>query len=349
MQITPSEKIRIGLIGFGLSGRVFHATLLKALPEYEIVKVYTSRPQELATELPNAKAVTNVDEIFQDPNIDLVINTAPNAFHYTYSAAALEAGKHVVVEKPFVNTAAEGQKLLSLAIKNKKVLTVFQNRRWDADFLTVKKLIESGRLGEIRVFESHFDRLRPVPRLDKWREQIGPGTGIFYDIGSHLLDQALVLFGKPDDMHADIEIQRPNAVVDDYFHVILKYKNMRVILHSSSFTDQSPRFYIQGAQASFMKFGLDPQEDALRRGENPTHPNFGQEDKTQYGTLTTWVDSKKKTEIIPSEIGDYAAFYRNLYLHLKGESKHPPVDPAQSLEVIRWIESAHASAKKLNR
>lgn len=210
------KKFKVGLIGFGLSGKVFHAPLMKAHGGYEIELVSTSRADEVRALLPQAKVTKDPKEIIQHKDLDLIVNCAPNQFHYSYSAAALDAGKNVVVEKPFANSVDEGKKLISLAESAGKTLSVFHNRRWDSDFLTAQKLILSGTLGEIKQFESHMDRWRPAFRVERWREQALAGSGLFYDLGSHLIDQALSLFGEPEYVAADIAVQKQGGSADDY-------------------------------------------------------------------------------------------------------------------------------------
>jgi scyllo-inositol 2-dehydrogenase (NADP+) len=329
------EKLNVGLIGFGLSGKVFHAPLLNALPGFEVTKVFSSRTSEVLEAFPRAQVVRDVQEIVNDPGIDLVINCAPNSHHYSYSKAALEAKKHVLVEKPFVNTVAEGEELIRLAQKSNRILSVFQNRRWDNDFLTIQKLLQEKTLGDIRVFESNFDRLRPQTSPEKWREVAGPGSGILFDLGAHLIDQALVLFGIPDSYIVDAELQREGAEAHDYFHIILKYGSMRAVLRSSSFTQTTPRFHVQGTKGSYKKYGLDPQEAALKAGADPLQENFGKEGSSE----STELILDGKAEKIKSEKGHYLGFYQQLYQALSGNDKTKnPVKPEEALEVIRIIE-----------
>ena len=333
------KKIRVGIIGFGLSGRVFHASLLKAHPGYEVKMVSSSRTQEVKEVFPLADVVTDPQQIISHPELDLVINCAPNNFHYSYSAAALENGKHVVVEKPFVNTVADGEQLINLACQKNKVLTVFHNRRWDSDFLTIKKLIATRRLGEIKQFESHMDRWRPTVRAERWREQPTEGSGLLYDLGPHLIDQALVLFGQPERLMADIQCQKETGVTDDYFHVILYYGKMRVILHSSSFTSTTSRFQIFGDRGGFTKYSMDPQEEQLRQGLSPLAPDFEFEDEKYFGTLTI----PTSAEVIPSEKGLYLNFYSELHAAMTSNGK-PPVSASEALQTMKLIAVAHQSS-----
>ncbi len=334
-------KIKVGIIGFGLSGKLFHTAMLKAHKGFEILRVCTKRIDEVKSVLPNATVSADPYELISANNLDLIINCAPNAFHYSYTAAALESGKHVVVEKPFVNTAPEGEKLISLAKQHRKTLSVFHNRRWDADFLTIKKLIAKNTLGEIKQFESHFDRWRPTFRAERWKEQDGVGSGIFYDLGPHLIDQALALFGLPEQVLADIGSQKNDGMSDDYFHVILKYGKMRVILHASSFTNFTPRFQIWGDQAGYVKYSVDPQEDQLREGLSALDPSFGIEEEKKSGQL---LFPDNRVELLKSERGQYTKFYEELHDCLAGNGE-PPVLAEEALSVIKIIELAQQSSE----
>jgi scyllo-inositol 2-dehydrogenase (NADP+) len=340
------KTFKVGIIGFGLSGKHFHTPLLKSLEGFEITKVLTSREDEVFQTLPNAQVVRKIEELITN-DIDLIINCAPNQFHYSYTKAAIEAGKNVVVEKPFVNTITEGEELISLAKKNNVILSVFQNRRWDGDFLTIKKLLSDGILGEVTCFESHFDRLRPTNRKERWREQAGPGSGIFYDLGVHLLDQVLELFGRPQELTADLEIQKENGSANDYFHVTLKYGAKRVIVRSSSFTELSPRFYIQGTKGNFIKYGFDPQEEAMKMGHSPNDKDFGKENNSQSGILLNWKDSEKTSMKFPSLKGNYLLYYKELYESLlQTDRKKVPVTPESALDVIKLIQLCLKSSEQ---
>ena len=338
------NKIKTAIIGYGLSSKVFHLPLLLASERFEICAVLTTQRETLAKEHPGVRAVSTIDEIVFDSKIELVINTAPNEFHYPYCKLALENNKHVVVEKPFVNTVTEGEELMELAQKKDKLLSVFHNRRFDCDFLTLKKLIKNNKLGNIKYFESHFDRFRPDIKNNAWREEKKFGSGVLFDLGSHLIDQALQLFGWPDSIFADIETQKEEGVIDDYFHIILKYRKLRVVLHSTSFGGDLPRFYLAGQKGTFIKFGLDPQEGQLRAGQNPHSPNFGM-DENQVGELTVY--SGEATEsIIRCEKGSYLKFYLNIYECIRNKIELPLVSAISALDVIKIIEKAKESAKQ---
>lgn len=341
-----TKSVKVGLLGFGLSGRVFHAPFLQAHGGFEITMVSSSRAEEVRLILPQAEVVAAPEQVLNNPEIELVINCAPNQFHYTLTAAALEAGKHVVVEKPFVTSINEGKRLIALAEQKSKVLSVFHNRRWDSDFLTVKKLLATNALGEIQQFESHMDRWRPEIRAGKWKEQPLPGSGLFYDLGVHLMDQTLQLFGTPEKVFADIQCQKIGASVDDYFHVIFYYGKKRAILHGSSFAATTARFQLFGDKANFTKFGLDPQEDQLKEGLSPTHPNFGVENERIFGELFN--PKLQSSQKVASEKGNYQAFYDGLYRTLTQTLVPPgaPVLPTEALEAIRMIELARESSAR---
>lgn len=334
------KPINVGLIGFGLSGRYFQAPFLHCHPGYEVLAVKSSRKGEVNKLFPNARVVQNEDEIISDPGIDLIILATPNTTHFPLAKKALQHNKHVIVEKPFVNNVKEGEELISLAKEKNKILTVFHNRRWDGDFLTLKKIVESGKLGNIVEFESHFDRFRPELNTANWRTADAPGGGMFYDLGPHLLDQALVLFGLPDALFADIRIARDKGEVDDTFELILFYKKQRVTLKSGIFVKESgPRFIIHGTKGSFVKYGMDPQEAELRKGILPNADDWGADEEKHYGLLNT--DTRKK---IVTEKGNYMGFFNNVYEAITGNAPIE-IEPAFALENIRIIEKAFESNK----
>lgn len=331
------EKINVGIIGFGLSGRVFHSSLLKANSDFQIKKIFSSKKEKVHQIFPDVEVTESLDNIFSDPKLNLIIICGPNETHYEQTKRALLFGKNVVVEKPFVVNSIEGEELIKIAEDKNLILSVFQNRRWDSDFLTIKKIISEDRLGTIKQFESHFDRWRPSIRENKWKEKPGAGTGIFYDLGVHLIDQCLELFGLPDEVFADIDDQKLNKGVVDYFHVILKYKKMRAVLHSSSFSHKNDRFIILGDKANFRKSGLDPQEGLLVQGISPNDENFGIEKKESFGLF----QSDDEERLIKSERGEYMSFYNYLADAIKkGDNKLTPVSARSALEVIKVLETS---------
>jgi scyllo-inositol 2-dehydrogenase (NADP+) len=311
--------IRVGLIGRGLGGRVFHAPLIRAEPRMELVDIAGSE---------GAAALAVSDAV------DLVIVSTPNNTHFPLARAALEAGKHVVIDKPFTVDVAEADALIALAQERKRVLSVFHNRRWDGDFLTVRKMLP--RLGEVSLLEAHWDRFRPALRQG-WKEDPEQGAGLLIDLGPHMIDQALQLLGMPQAVSADVLAQRPGSRIDDYFALTLHYGEKRVTLSSSSLVAAPrPRFAVHGAEGSFVLHGLDPQEEALKAGVDPRRAGIGSED----GVLTL-VDGVR--EAVARERGDYPAFYEGVAKAVL-EGMAAPVDPADARDGLRIIEAARRSS-----
>ncbi len=340
--------ISVGLIGFGLSGQIFHAPFIDSLENYKLSKIYTTDPSKAKIaeqKYPNATVCSDVEEIFRDKTIDLVVVATPNDKHFEYAKKALENGKHVVVEKPFTVSVEEAEKLVELSEKSSKILTVYQNRRYDSDFKTVKKVIKSGFLGELVEYEAHFDRFRNYSTKNGWREKQLPGAGILYDLGPHLIDQALYLFGMPRTLFADVKAQRSFSTVDDYFEITLFYDKLKVILKSSMLVKESlPKYVLTGENGNFVKYGGDPQEENLRKGLKPDDPNWGKEPEEYYGILNVvfnGVDIRTKVE---SEKGDYKEFYTDLFKAIVEGSK-PPVSPQEGLNVMKIIELSFKSSE----
>jgi scyllo-inositol 2-dehydrogenase (NADP+) len=332
--------IRTGLIGYGLGGMAFHAPLIHAVPELELAAIVTSRAGPVRERYPQVQVVPDVAALLADPGIALVVVSTPNDTHFPLAKAALEAGKHVVIDKPFANIVAEAEALIRLAEARGTLLSVFHNRRWDGDFLTLRKLRDQGKLGEITLYEARWDRFRPGLR-DSWHETAGPGGGNLIDLGPHLIDQALTLFGRPERVTGDIVAQREGSLVDDYFELTLHYGRMRAILSSASIVPAPrPRFAVHGTQASFVKYGIDPQEAQLRAGGRADDPRHGVEEPAQYGVLISSDGSKQP---IPSERGDYRRFYSGIAQAIAGQAPLP-VPPADALAGLRIIELARQSA-----
>ncbi|WP_313534502.1 oxidoreductase [Sphingomonas sp.] len=334
--------IRTGLIGFGLGGTAFHAPLIDAVDGLELAAVGTSRVDAVAKAYPGASAMTP-EALVGDPSIELVIVSTPNASHFPLAKAALDAGKHVVIDKPLTPTVAEAEALIALAETQGRLLVPFHNRRWDSDFLAVQALVESGRLGEILLFEAHWDRFRPE-LSQAWKE--AEGAGQLLDLGPHMLDQALVLFGMPEAVQGDVACQRGNSPVDDYFALTLFYGTRRVVLASSRMiAAPRPRFALHGRGGSFVKYGLDPQEAAMRAGGSVRDPGHGLEDPAQYGVLTLPDGSK---ETIASERGDYRRFYAGVAAAIR-EGAAPPVAAKDALAGLQLIALARRSAEEGRR
>lgn len=336
-----TRALNVALVGYGYVGQTFHAPLIAATPGFELHTVVSSAPDKVRAGHPDARVVADLALALADPAVDLVVIATPNALHAPQAIAALRAGKHVVVDKPLAVDMAEALAMAEAAQSAGRLLTVFHNRRWDSDFLTVRRLIADGALGEIVQFESHFDRFRPTVR-DRWRERAGPGAGAWMDLGPHLLDQALVLFGAPLAISADIATQRAGAAADDYFHVVLRYPVLRVILHGSLLSAASDlRLAVHGTKASFVKHGLDPQEAQLKAGMIPGAPGWGRD--SRHGVLTTVEDGAPiKADVRPEVVG-YRAFYagvREAVLH--GAPSPVPIDDA--LRVMALMELAQRAS-----
>lgn len=333
--------IRTGIIGYGLGGMAFHAPLVAAVPELDLAAIVTSRPDAVHARHPAVQVVPDAAILLADPAIELVVVSTPNDTHFALAKAALEAGKHVVVDKPFANTVAEAETLRALAEAQGRMLSVFHNRRWDSDFLTVRKLLDEGAIGDVTLYEARWDRFRPALR-DSWHETAGPGGGVLIDLGPHLIDQALALFGPPQSITADIAAQREGSLVDDYFELTLHYGRMRAILSSAAIVPSPrPRFAVHGTRASFVKHGLDPQETQLRAGGRADDPAHGIEDSASHGTL---VASHGTSRTIKSERGDYRLFYAGIARAI-ADGAPPPVTPADAIAVIRIVELARRSAR----
>lgn len=339
--------LRTAIIGFGLAGRHFHAPLVRSVDGLTLDVVVTSKPRETFPELPSSvRSVADVAAVLADPAIDLVVVATPNTTHAPIADAALRAGKHVVVDKPFAPTHAEAKALVELAQERGRQLVVFHNRRFDADFLTLRALRDGGQLGEIVEMRSSFDRYRPQV-ADRWRERPEPGAGLWFDLGPHLLDQALALFGAPKAMHADIAMQRDGAQVDDYFAVTLVYDRLRVHLHASSLASWSDeRFVVHGTKASFVKHGVDPQEAALRAGNLPTTAAWGVDPRP--GTLIDVRDGVAQRHVVDGVAGDYRKFYSGVRDAIALGSE-PPVSSEDALQTMLLLEEARDIALRSSR
>lgn len=329
-----------------MSGAVFHAPLIASHPGFALTTVCERSSHHSQKKYPGVKVVLNAENVFTDPSIDLIIVNTPNSLHFSQAKRALEEGKHVVVEKPFTITSTEAQTLIDLAKKRGKILSVFQNRRWDGDFMTVRKLVSSKLLGKLVELEAHYDRFRNYVEANTWKEEAGPGSGILYNLGSHMIDQALVLFGKPSSITAEIGIQRPGGQIEDNYDIRLHYDGLRVILKSSYLVrEMGPRYVLHGTDGSFVKYGLDPQEDALKAGSIPTGANWGAELPEYWGKLNTQVNGLHVEGKIETIKGAYPDFYTNIYETI-AEGKELAVKPEEALDVIRIIEAAIESSKQ---
>ena len=342
--------IRTGVIGYGLSGRVFHAPFIDIVKGFKLSMISTSSPEKISlaqVRYPNTTIVPSAEGIVNDPNIDLVIITSPNTVHFHWAKEALLANKHVVVEKPFTVTYAEAQELVELAKKQNKILTVYHNRRFTSDTKTVRKLLESGVLGDVVDYETHFDRFRDEPRPGgAWREEPLPGSGIFYDLGSHLIDQSLHFFGMPQAVTAHIKAMRPWAQADDSFDVKLHYPTHTSTVKSMMYAKiPGPTFQIHGTKGSFVKYGLDVQEANLDKGAIPNTPDWGTEPESIWGVLQTEYNGIEMRSIIESEKGDYRDYFINLRDAIWGKCDIA-VTAEEGANVMKIIELAIQSNKE---
>jgi len=338
------KEYGVGLLGFGLAGRVFHAPLIDAVPGLRLAAVCTSREQAVRERYPSAQVLARAAAVIEHPDVDLVVVATPNDTHAPMARAALEAGRHVVVDKPMVPTAGEAESLMTLARDRDRLLVPYHNRRWDNDYLTVCRCLDAGLLGEVRTWEVNYDRFRPDIK-ENWREEPGAGAGLLYDLGPHLADQALARFGMPDWVQADVASQRTAARVDDYYHMVLAWGASRAILHAGTLVrGEAPRMRVHGTRGSFVKYGLDPQEEALRCGASAAAADWGTEPADLSAEVTTDSGGVELISHVPSERGDYPAFYRGVRAALEGGAQ-PPVPAQAAVDVLRVIEAAFESSE----
>ena len=336
-----THPVRAALVGFGYAGRTFHAPLIAACPDLRLEAVVSRQAEAIVPVWPDVRVLAAFDDVLADPAIDLVVLATPNDLHAAQAEAALQAGKAVVVDKPFTLTAAEARRLAALAEERGLLLSVFHNRRWDADFLTVQGLIAEDRLGAVVRFESSFNRYRPEVR-DRWREGDGPGAGIWYDLGPHLIDQALVLFGRPLGVSCDLAILRPGGRAADYAHAVLRYADKRVILHADMVTPAADaRFAVHGARASWLKAGLDVQEDQLKSGLTPGAVGWGVDPRP--GVVVDGATGAREAMAGPS--GDYPAYYSAVARAIRDGAPNP-VPTAEAVAVMEVLEAGLISAAR---
>ena len=338
--------VKTALLSFGMSGKVFHAPFLHLNPGFELYAIW-EREKNLSQALyPYVRVYRSFEEILQDPAIEVVVVNTPNYTHYEFTKAVLRAGKHAVVEKPFTVTVDEGLELASLAMETGKKIAVYQSRRYDSDSKTVKKVVEEGWLGEVVEAELHYDRYTVALSPKVHKETPGPGRGLLYDLGSHLLDQVLQLWGMPEAVYADIGIIRPISKVDDYMELLLYYpahRNLRVRLKSSYLVREPiPAVGIYGTLGTFLKPKADPQEQRLLAGAMPEGKDWGVEPESGKGLLHTEKDGKVIREYISSQRGDYGEFYDSMYEALRN-NKPVPVTAEEGIDIIRVITAAYKS------
>ncbi len=345
--MVDTTLIKVAVVGYGLSANIFHLPFILHSQQFQLVAISSSQVQSVHQQYPMIDVYENAQQMIRECAADLIVITSPNDSHFPLAKLALESQRHVLIEKPITSTSQQAFELAELAQKQSLVLSVYHNRRWDGDFLTMKRVIESGKLGKIKVLQSHFDRFRPEVR-ERWREKPGEATGIWYDLGSHLLDQALSLFGAPASLTANCKMLRENSQTVDYFQVMLHYTNMEVVLQSSPFSaGPNLRFQLQGTKGSYVKYGLDPQEEQLISGVTPLAPAFGVEPPVNYGIEYIWDEQSlcsesKKLETVP---GCYAEFYSQLGFAISS-GLTVPVSAIDGAKVIKLIELAILSSER---
>ena len=336
--------IQVGIVGYGLSGQIFHGALLETLSAFEVQGIVTNdaaKRQLAAEHFPAAMIYDDIDRLLSQKSIDVVVIATPNRFHHSLAKKALLAGKHVVVEKPFTVSVAEAVDLMETAQRTQCLLTVYHNRRFDSDFLTLREVLSSGALGEVRLFEAAYDRFRPDLNPSAWREQPQQGAGILYDLGSHLIDQTLALFGMPDSVYADMRSLR-SGQTDDHFEMILTYPEMKATLFSRPLVKEPlPRFAVHGTRGSYVKYGLDVQEADLRAGRRKENGSWGQEPEEQWGTLNTLEERR----IVTPQPGNYHAFYEALATAIT-QGAPLPITAREGMQVIQLIECARESHER---
>jgi predicted dehydrogenase len=332
--------IDVGLVGFGFAGRVFHAPVIRAVQGLRLTTI-VQRSGTLDPRYADVAFVRSLDELLTRA-VDLVVIATPNPSHHPLARQCLTAGRHVVVDKPFTTTVADAAALIHLGREQRRVLSAYQNRRYTGDFVTLQNVLLEGALGRVTSFESHFDRFRPALKPGAWREQPHAGSGVWFDLGPHLLDQALLLFGPPQAVSADIRIERDGAAIDDAFDVTLHYPQLRALLRGTMLAlAPGPSFAVHGTKGSFVKHGLDPQEDALKAGRTPDEPHWDEEPAQLYGTLTT----PGGTRTVPTIPSSFTRYYENIRDAILGTAPLA-VGPEQVLNVMRGLELAVASSQR---
>jgi predicted dehydrogenase len=338
-----SAPIKTAILSYGMSGEIFHAPLLHAHRGFHLSTIVQRHSDHAGQRYPDVKIARQAEEVFHDPEVELIVVNTPNDTHHAYTTAALLAGKHVVVEKPFTVTTKEADELIALSKKQNRLLSVFQNRRWDGDFLTVLKVLEQKLLGKVVEFEAHYDRYRNYIEAKSWKEEERPGNGILYNLGSHMLDQVLVLFGVPEWVDARMGIQRPGGKVNDFYDIRLTYQDFHAIVKSSYLVrEQGPRYIIHGVEGSFVKYGIDPQEQSLKEKKTPGTAGWGEEGREHWGKLHADIEGVLFEGKIGTVPGNYLHFYQNIYDAIR-EGKPLMVKPESSRDVIKLIEISMAS------
>lgn len=337
--MNKAKTINIALIGYGFVGKTFHAPLLQSVDGLKLAVVSSRDEEKVKRDLPDVQVVATPEEAIQHPDVDLVVIASPNATHAPLAALALNAGKHVVVDKPFTLDMQEARDLIALADEKQRLLSVFHNRRWDSDFLGIKQVIEEDRLGKVKLFESHIDRFRPEVRV-RWREQNVPGSGLWFDLGPHLIDQALQLFGLPQSVQGNIATLRAGAEINDWAHVVLNYPQHKVVLHCSMLVaGGTSRFAVHGDKASVIKARIDRQEVQLLAGVTPGSAGWGEDDDD-----IVLFDADGETTRLKTPSGDQRQYYIGVRDALTGKIQNP-VHPVEALAVMAVLEAAVKSSE----
>jgi scyllo-inositol 2-dehydrogenase (NADP+) len=340
--------VRVGLIGFGLAGQAFHAPVIRGVEGMELACILERHTDNAKKKYPAVRVARTLEEMLADKTIGLVVVATPNDSHFSYTKTCLEAGRDVVVDKPFTPTMKEAEQLVGLAAERGRLLTVYQDRRWDGAFLTVKKLVSSGALGEVVEYEARFDRFRLEAKAGAWREKGDfPAAGVLWDLGPHVLDGALVLFGEPETISAQTLCQRKSSTIDDAFDVHMQYPRLRATLRARIIAyAPSHHLLLHGTQGSFIKFGMDPQEEILRSPKCPDGldwgANWGEDKEELWGTLSRVNEAPRK---IKTERGDYRGFYANVRDAIEKKASLD-VTPDQALRTMRAILLAHKSSRE---
>jgi predicted dehydrogenase len=342
------KKINVGIAGFGMSGQIFQAAFLHTNNHFNIKKVFERKSSKSKELYPYVNVVRTFEELLTE-DIDLVIISTPNKLHYSMTKQALEAGKNVIVEKPLCIYPQEAEELIQIAKEKEVLLSIYQNRRWDGGFLTAKRLIDEGKLGEVVDYEAHFDRFVKGASAKEWKETGEVGVGVLYDLGVHLIDQAVCLFGMPGEVYADIRSQREETLGDDNFQVYLYYDKMKAVLSASQLVKEAgPHIAVHGTKGSYVKYGMDVQEEQLKAGELPVGDDWGKDREENWGILNTEADGVNYRERIETETGNYHKFYDNIYGVL-ADKEELAVKPEQAKDVLRIIRAAVESAEKGRR
>lgn len=365
MSPTPTSPIRTAVLGFGFAGKVFHCPFIAAVPGLELNAIVQRKGDEASHAYPSARILRSAEEAFADPTLDLIVVATPSETHFDLAALALQAGKHVVVDKPITSSSKSARALVSLAKHHSRILAPFHNRRWDGDFLTLRKLLHENSLGRVVEITSRFDRYRPLPRPNTWKEVASPATGFLYDLGPHLVDQALSLYGPPARITASVRHDRDRTDIDDAFDLILDYdmpygRTLRYGCHATMLAaEPSPRFLVHGTHGSFRKLGVDPQEPVLLADPNLRPPSLNSsepwlpEPESAWGTVTLPLSLQQPTEltrtIVPTIPGDYRQFYANVRDALLGKAPLAvsAEDAYRTLRILDLARQSHQERRTL--